>query len=100
MTLRLDEEGQHFVCRVPLTRLPAAHHEALYRLLLTLNNQTTGLYHLSLTGDVVALSFTSRPRSCAERDVAAQFQDLLRNAEHYRKVLGEAFGVEPLYVGG
>jgi len=97
VTLRLDEEGQHVVCRVPLARLPAAHHEALYRLLLTLNDQTTGLYHLSLAGDIVALSFTESTAFLRERDVAAQFQDLLRNAEHYRKVLGEAFGVAPMH---
>jgi len=81
-------------------RLPLAAHEPFYRLLLTANDQTTGVCRLSLAGDVVVLSFSEPvPAFASEHDVAVVFHDLVRLAEQYRKALAELFGAEALREG-
>jgi len=100
VTVRLDAAGLQVILRVPLVRMPSANHEPFYRLLLTANDQTSGVCRLSLSGDVVVLSF-SEPVSAfaSEHDIAAVFHDLVRLADQYRKVLAELFGAEPLREG-
>ncbi|UQA61246.1 serine protease [Polyangium aurulentum] len=100
VTVRIDQEGLQVLLRVPLVRLPLAAHEPFYRLLLTANDQTTGVCRLSLAGDVVVLSFSEPvPAFASEHDVAVVFHDLVRLAEQYRKALAELFGAEALREG-
>ncbi|MRG97383.1 serine protease [Polyangium spumosum] len=100
VTVRLDGAGLQVILRVPLVRLPSSNHEPFYRLLLTANDQTSGVCRLSLAADVVVLSFSEPVTAFAsEHDVAAVFHDLVRLADQYRKVLAELFGAEPLREG-
>ncbi|MDI1482252.1 serine protease [Polyangium sp. y55x31] len=100
VTIRLDDAGLQVILRVPLVRVPSANHEPFYRLLLTANDQTSGVCRLSIAGDVVVLSFSEPVTAFAsEHDVAAVFHDLVRLADQYRKVLAELFGAEPLRDG-
>jgi hypothetical protein len=100
VTVRIDRDGLQVLLRVPLVRLPLSAHEPFYRLLLTANDQTTGVCRLSLAGDVVVLSFSEPvPAFASEHDVAVVFHDLVRLAEQYRKALAELFGAEALREG-
>jgi len=100
VTVRVDDPGLQVLLRVPLVRLPSANHEPFYRLLLTANDQATGVCRLSLSGEVVVLSFAEPVSAFAsEHDVAAVFHDLVRIADQYRRVLAELFGAEPLREG-
>jgi hypothetical protein len=97
VTVRVDELGLQVMLRVPLVRIPASNHEHFYRLLLTLNDQTAGVCRLSLSGDVVVLSFAEPVAAFAsEHDVSVVFHDLVRLADQYRKVFAELFSAEPL----
>src|SRR6185437_8076394 len=48
IAVRLDEPGGDVFFRAPVLRAPTVNVEPLYRLLLTLNDQTTGPYRLEL----------------------------------------------------
>lgn len=100
VTVRIDELGLQVILRVPLVRLPGANHEHFYRLLLTTNDQTAGVFRLSLAGDVVVLSFAEPVSAFAsEHDVAVVFHDLVRQADQLRKLFAELYGAEPLREG-
>ena len=91
----LDDDGEVLVFRTPVSRLPQAGYDAVFRLLLTLNDATTGSHRLSLDGDVVVLSIAEAAVSDLERDTAALAQELVRHAEHYAGVLASAYGMQP-----
>jgi hypothetical protein len=94
MRVRVDEAGARLVASAPVARVPAQHHEAVFRLLLTLNDATTGALWLGLEGDVVVLSAAASTASLRERDAAAFFAELARHAAHYRDALTRAYGLE------
>lgn len=95
--VRIDETALQVVLRVAIARLPTAHHEPFYRLLLTANDLSTGPCKLSLADDIVMLSFAEPVVAFAsEHDVAAIFHDVVQMAEQYRSALSDQFGAEPL----
>jgi len=97
VTIRVDDLGLQVILRVPLVRVPATNHEHFFRLLLTINDQTGGVCRVSISNDIVALSFAEPVSAFAsEHDVSVVFHDLVRLADQYRKVFAELFGAEPL----
>jgi hypothetical protein len=98
--LRIDDAGLQIMLRVAVARLPGDNHEPFYRLLLTANDQSMGLYKLSLARDTVHLSFAEPVVAFAsERDVAGIFHEIVQLAEQYRTVLSDHFGAEPIREG-
>ncbi|WP_437956671.1 trypsin-like peptidase domain-containing protein [Sorangium sp. So ce119] len=53
--VEIDEAGRLLTLRAPVVGLPAANHEPFYRFLLTMNDQTTGEFRVSITGDEVSV---------------------------------------------
>jgi hypothetical protein len=96
VVVELGDQGRVIAFRVPLVRLPSAHHEPLFRLLLTMNDATTGPYRLSVSKDVVSVGLVQPAASVRERDAATLVRDLVRLAEIYKKALRERFGAEPV----
>lgn len=95
--VRIDDAALQIMLRVAVARLPTAHHEPFYRLLLTANDQSTGPCKLSLSGDTVMLSFAEPVVAFAsEHDVAGLFHEIVQLAEQYRNVLSDHFGAEPI----
>lgn len=86
--LHIDATGAQWMASAPVLALPAAHHLALYRLLLCLNDATTGPFRLGIKDDTVTLSLTAPLPSAIGHDLA----ELARHAEHYRDVLSRTYG--------
>jgi hypothetical protein len=94
--VELDAAGSTVAFRAPVGLAPKAAREPFYRLLLTLNDQSTGAARLALDGDRVALVL-ALPLSMLEgRDVPQELDHLVEMAEHYRKILHEGFDAAPL----
>lgn len=93
--LALDERGAELMLRAPVVRLPSADHEALYRLLLTLNDLTAGALRLCVAGRFVELCANEPVAIGREREIAAGIDELVLHADHYRKALAAAYGAEP-----
>jgi hypothetical protein len=94
MRIGVEEAGARLVASALVARVPARHHEAVFRLLLTLNDATTGALWLGLDGDLVVLSAVASTAAIGERDPAAFFANLARQAAHYRDALARAYGLE------
>lgn len=99
ISLAIDATGRYLLLRVPVARVDPRAPEPLFRLLLTLNDETAGIYRLSLSGGVVYLSSSEPVESYLGRDFGALLAELVRLAGHYRKVLGDAFGAAEVPAG-
>jgi Trypsin-like peptidase domain len=95
ISLEIDETGQSIRGKIPVLRVPAANQEPFYRFLLTLNDQTAGSQRFSVDGDTVYLSFTEPTALVRPGEGALRLQELVREGERYRKVLGETFEATP-----
>lgn len=95
-TLTLDEHGRVLSGRLPLVRLPSAHHESFYRFLLTLNDQTLGRLRTAIDDDIVYLAFAEQLAGLRDTDAADLFEEMVRSGQHYRKALGEPFETKPV----
>jgi hypothetical protein len=96
VTLQLDESGHHVFLRAPVVRLPQQYHEPFYRLLLTMNDLTTGPFRVSIQQDRVILSYTEPLASLRGRELVLIVRSLVILAGQYRHALSDAFGAEPL----
>lgn len=94
--VELDPAGFALVFRAPVSRLAKGAREPFYRLLLTLNDQSTGAYRLALEGDRVVLLFAALPATLREHDIGQALAGLVEMAEHFRKILQEGFDAAPL----
>ncbi len=94
--VELDPAGIALVFRAPVARLAKGPREPFYRLLLTLNDQSTGAYRLALDGDRVLLLFAVLPATLRDHDMGQALAGLVEMAEHYRKILQEGFDAAPL----
>ena len=94
--VELDPAGIALVFRAPVARLVKGSREPFYRLLLTLNDQSTGAYRLALDGDRVLLLFAALPATLRDHDMGQVLSGLVEMAEHYRKILQEGFDAAPL----
>ena len=99
IVLRIDRAGRTVVLRTPIARVPAdVAHEALYRLLLTLDDQSTGDLRLSIGGgDVVFLSLVVTAAELGAKSAGDRVVKLSRDADHYRSLLGQAYDLDPLH---
>lgn len=86
--LHLDATGSRWMASALVLPVPPAHHEALYRLLLSLNDETTAPFWLGIEGEAVVLCVTAPLPSAIDRGLT----ELAQHVEHYREVLGDAFG--------
>lgn len=96
IAVELDPAGLAVVFRAPVSRPPKGAREPFYRLLLTLNDQSTGAYRLALEGERVLLVFAVLAATLREHDVGQALAGLVEMAEHYRKILQEGFDAAPL----
>ena len=96
ITFNLDEPAHHVFLRTPLVQLPRQNHEPFYRLLLTMNDLTTGPFRISIAASrLVVLSFTEPLASLRGRDFAATLRSLTSLAGQYRQSFSDSFGAEP-----
>jgi hypothetical protein len=96
ITLALDESGTTVAFRAPVALAPKGSREPFYRLLLTLNDQTTGPFRLALADERVVLMLAQPVGMLHGRDVIQTLGSLAEMAEHYRKILHEGFDAAPL----
>jgi hypothetical protein len=96
MHVALDAAGREVALRVPLVRVVAEAHEFFYRFLLTLNDETLGVYKASVNGDDAYLASVV-PLTMAATRAPAIASELAAAARHYRGVLERSFGAEPAW---
>lgn len=96
MQLSVDAAGRDVAFRVPLVRVVPEAHEFFYRFLLTLNDETLGVFQASVRGDCVFLS-TVVPLVLAASRAPMLATELVNAARHYRGVLERSFGAEPTF---
>lgn len=94
--LSLDQTRVTAILRAPIALAPRGPREPFYRLLLTLNDQTTGPYRLALAGEHVVAALVVPLAMLQGRELAPMLAALGEMAEHYRKILSEGFDCEPL----
>jgi hypothetical protein len=91
-----DEDGATVRGKLALLRIPAANQEPFYRCLLTLNDQALDTHRFSVEGDTVYLSFVEPTALVRPGEGAARVRELVREAERYRKALGDPFEAAPI----
>jgi len=96
VVLTADEDGATIRGKLALLRIPTANHEPFYRCLLTLNDQALDTHRFSVEGDTVYLSFVEPTALVRPGEGAARVRELVREAERYRKALGEPFEAAPI----
>lgn len=96
VTLVLDEAGATAAFRAPVALAPRGPREPFYRLLLTLNDQTTGPFRLALADERVVLMLALPVAMLEGRSVSQTLAALGEMAEHYRNILHEGFDAPPL----
>ena len=96
MQVALDVTGREVALRVPLVRLVSEGHEFFYRFLLTLNDDTLGVYVASVRGECAFLS-TVVPLAVAATRATSLAAELVAASRHYRSILERNFGAEPAY---
>lgn len=94
--INLDELGSFVTLRSPVVGLPAANHEPFYRFLLTMNDQTTGEFRVSVTGDEVSVSCVAALEG-TDHDVAQLIDELVQMADEYRRTLADTFDAVPRF---
>ncbi|WP_437936400.1 trypsin-like peptidase domain-containing protein [Sorangium sp. So ce341] len=95
--IEIDEAGRLLTLRAPVVGVPAANHEPFYRFLLTMNDQTTGEFRVSITGDEVAVSCVAALEGFADHEVALLIDGLVQIADEYRRTLAETFEAAPRF---
>lgn len=96
MQVAVDPAGRDVALRVPLVRVVTDAHEFFYRFLLTLNDETLGVFKASVRGEHAYLS-TVVPLGLAATRAPALAGELAAAARHYRGVLERSFGAEPAW---
>jgi hypothetical protein len=97
ITIEVSVAGDVVRGLFPLVRIPTANHEALFRFLLTLNDQLAPGFQIALRDGVAVLAFVEPTDGLRPVDAAADVRELLRLGEHYRRALSEPFGAEPVF---
>lgn len=96
VALSLDDAFATAVLRAPVALAPRGPSESFYRLLLTLNDQTTGPFRLALSGDRVVLVLALPVAMLHGRDMPPTLAAIGEHADHFRKILNEGFDALPL----
>jgi hypothetical protein len=95
--IELDELGQHLLLRAPVVGLPAANHEPFYRFLLTMNDQTTGDFRVSVSGDEVSVSCVASLEGGTDHEAAQLIDEIVQVADEYRRTLADTFDAVPRF---
>ncbi|WP_437673655.1 trypsin-like peptidase domain-containing protein [Sorangium sp. So ce131] len=95
--IEIDEAGRLLILRAPVVGLPAAHHEPFYRFLLTMNDQTTGEFRVSVAGDEVSVSCVASLEGFSDHDAAVLIDGLVQIADEYRRTLADTFEAAPRF---
>ncbi|WP_438016098.1 trypsin-like peptidase domain-containing protein [Sorangium sp. So ce315] len=95
--VEIDEAGRLLTLRAPVVGLPAANHEPFYRFLLTMNDQTTGEFRVSIAGDEVSVSCVASLEGSSDHDAALLIDGLVQMADEYRRTLAETFDAPPRF---
>ncbi|XYH96375.1 trypsin-like peptidase domain-containing protein [Sorangium sp. So ce1128] len=95
--VEIDEAGRLLTLRAPVVGLPAANHEPFYRFLLTMNDQSTGEFRVSITGDEVSVSCVASLEGFSDHDAALLIDGLVQMADEYRRTLAETFEAAPRF---
>jgi hypothetical protein len=99
--IELDEQGRTMALRVPVVGLPPLNHEPFYRFLLTMNDQTTGEFRISVADDAVSLSCVTLLEGCTDHDAAMLIDEVVRMADELRRTLVDTFEAVPRFeIGG
>ncbi|MEZ4294442.1 MAG: serine protease [Polyangiaceae bacterium] len=96
VTLTLNDPLTAAAFRAPVACAPRTAREPFYRLLLTLNDQTTGPFRLTLKGDRVHLLLAVPIPMLEGRDLLPTLTAFGEAADHFRKILSEGFEAAPL----
>ena len=91
IAIEIDEDGQAVRGKLALLKVPVVNQEPFYRFLLTLNDQAIGSQRFAVEGDTVFLGFTELTAMVRPGEAGVRLQELVREGEKYRKVLGEPF---------
>lgn len=97
LDLTTDDEGENLVLRSPVVRLPVENFEPLYRHLLTLNDETSGEYRLSVVDSSVYLSVFVPSAAVDPASFPTVVSDFSRTLTLYRTTFQRHFGLEPLF---
>lgn len=97
LDLTTDERGDHLVLRSPVVQLGAENFEALFRHLLTLNDETSGEYRFGVADNAVFLSLFVPSRSVDAASFPTIVSDFARTLTLYRTTFQRHFELEPLY---
>lgn len=95
--IEVDEAGRLLSLRAPIVGLPAVNHEPFYRFLLTMNDQATGEFRVSVTGDEVSVSCVAPLQGSSDHDVALLIDGLVQMADEYRRTLADTFDAVPRF---
>jgi len=95
--LTTDETGDHLVLRAPVVALPTDGVEHVYRHLLALNDETSGVYRLSVFDDTVYLSLFSPTATIHANSFPTKVSEFSRALASHRGSLQKAFGAEPAF---
>lgn len=94
--LVLSGDRTTFALRAPVAIAPKADREALYRLLLTINDQSAGPFRLSMSDDRVIAVFAQPIAMLTGATFPQTLLGIGEVAEHFRKILHEGFDAAPL----
>ncbi|AUX26163.1 serine protease [Sorangium cellulosum] len=95
--IEIDEAGRLLSLRAPVVGVPAAHHEPFYRFLLTMNDQSTGEFRLSIADDEVSVSCVASLEGSSDHDAALLIDGLVQMADEYRRTLADTFEAAPRF---
>ncbi len=95
--LTTDEAGDHLVMRAPIVLVPTEGAENVYRHLLTLNDEASGPFRLSLFEDIVYLSLFSPASTVDPNSFPTRVSEFSRALANYREALQNGFGAEPAF---
>lgn len=95
--LTTDAAGDHLVLRAPVVRLPLEGFEHVYRHLLTLNDQTSGVYRFSAVDRTIYLSLFEPVVSVDVSIFPSTVSEFSRTLARYRVALQRSFDLEPAF---
>lgn len=92
-----DDRGELLVLRAPVVRLPSSGFEPFYRHLLTLNDESAGIYRFSVFDNTAYLSSTEPVGAVDAVSFPSAVSDFTASLAHYRARFAEHFGAEPAF---
>jgi hypothetical protein len=92
-----DDRGDLLILRAPVVRLPREGYESFYRHLLTLNDESAGIYRFSVFDGTAYLSSAEPVGAVDAVTFPSAVSDFTASLARYRSRFVEAFGAEPAF---